>query len=50
MGYDALAVFIHPENPVQSLSTEQLARIYRRCKEYDNWSDLQATPAPESTE
>ena len=40
VGYDALAVFIHPDNPVESLSIEQLAKIYRRGKEYDNWSDL----------
>ena len=40
VGYDALAVFIHPDNPVQSLSIEQLAKIYRRGKEYENWSDL----------
>ena len=40
VGYDALAVFIHRENPVQSLSLAQLAKIYGRGKEYDNWSDL----------
>ena len=40
VGYDALAVFIHRDNPIESLSIEQLAKIYRRGKEYDNWSDL----------
>ena len=40
VGYDALAVYVHPDNPVESLSLAQLAKIYRRGKEYENWSDL----------
>ena len=40
VGYDALAVFIHPDNPIKSLSIEQLAKIYARGQEYTNWSDL----------
>ncbi len=40
VGYDALAVYIHADNPAESFSVEDLAKIYRRGKEYDNWSDL----------
>ena len=40
VGYDALAVFLHPDNPVSTLSIAQLAKIYGRGKEFDNWSDL----------
>ena len=40
VGYDALAVFIHSDNPLSSLSKAQLAKIYARGQEYDNWSDL----------
>ena len=40
VGYDALAVYLHPDNPAKSLSISQLAKIYGRGKEYENWSDL----------
>jgi phosphate transport system substrate-binding protein len=40
VGYDALAVYIHPNNPAKSLSLDQLAKIYGRGKKYQNWSDL----------
>ena len=40
VGYDALVVFLHQDNPINSLSIEQLAKIYARGKEYENWSDL----------
>jgi len=35
---DALAVVIHPSNPIQELTIEQLSRIY--SGEYTNWKDL----------
>ena len=40
VGYDALAVFLHQNNPVESLSFTQLAKIYGRGGEFENWSDL----------
>ena len=40
VGYDALAVFIHEDNPAQSLSTGQLKEIYGRGGKYQKWSDL----------
>lgn len=40
VGYDALAVYLHADNPINSLSISQLEKIYARGKEYENWSDL----------
>lgn len=40
VGYDALAVFLHPDNPLTSLSLEQLAGIYGREGKVRKWSDL----------
>lgn len=40
VGYDALAVYIHPNNPADTLSIAQLSKIYARGKEFQSWSDL----------
>ncbi|MGD8912723.1 MAG: phosphate ABC transporter substrate-binding protein [Candidatus Thiodiazotropha sp.] len=40
VGYDALAVFIHQNNPVNTLSYTQLKSIYGRGGKATNWSDL----------
>ena len=40
VGYDALAVFIHSDNPAETLSIEQLAQIFGRGGKATNWSDL----------
>jgi phosphate transport system substrate-binding protein len=40
VGYDALAVFIHADNPVSSLSIDQLASIFGRGGKATKWSDL----------
>ena len=40
VGYDALAVFLHKDNPLDSLSLEQLAGIYGEGGELESWSDL----------
>ncbi len=40
VGYDALAVFLHPDNPASTLSLKQLSSIYARGQEFGNWSDL----------
>ena len=40
VGYDALAVYIHPDNPADTLSLTQLSAIYARGKQFSNWSDL----------
>jgi phosphate transport system substrate-binding protein len=40
VGFDALAVFINNNNPITSLSIEQLSDIYGRDPKFTKWSDL----------
>ena len=40
VGYDALAVFLHPDNPLSTLSIEQIAEIYGDGGGYTKWTDL----------
>jgi len=40
VGFDALAVFLHPDNPLDALSISQLAEIYGEGGAYEAWSDL----------
>jgi phosphate transport system substrate-binding protein len=40
VGYDALAVFMHQDNPAQTLSLGQLAQIFGRGGKVNKWSDL----------
>jgi phosphate transport system substrate-binding protein len=51
VGYDALAVFIHKDNPASTMSIEQLAGIYGRDPKYRKWSDMGITvPGCDSSE
>jgi phosphate transport system substrate-binding protein len=43
VGYDALAVFLHKDNPVKSMSLEQLKDIYGRNPKVTKWSDMGIT-------
>ena len=43
VGYDALAVFLHPDNPLNEMSIAQLKDIYGRKGKAKNWSDLGVT-------
>jgi len=40
VGYDALAVFLHKDNPLDSLSIPQLAEIYGEDGKTNNWKDI----------
>jgi len=40
VGYDALAVYVHPANPIQSISIAQLAGIYGQYGKITKWSQL----------
>ncbi|NIP18001.1 MAG: phosphate-binding protein, partial [Xanthomonadales bacterium] len=40
VGFDALAVFLHADNPADSLSLEQLAEIYGDGGTFTSWTDL----------
>ncbi len=40
VGYDALAVFLHADNPLDTLTIEQLKEIYGRGGSAEKWTDL----------
>jgi phosphate transport system substrate-binding protein len=40
VGHDALAIFLHRDNPIDRFSIEQLAEIYGEGGKFDRWSDL----------
>ena len=40
VGYDALAVFLHKDNPMDTISYEQLGKIFGRGGGATKWSDL----------
>lgn len=40
VGYDALAVFLHPDNPITEISIDQLAGIYGDGGTIETWSQL----------
>lgn len=43
VGYDALAIYLHPDNPIDEMTIEQLASIYAEGGPFDNWSQLGVT-------
>jgi len=43
VGYDALAVFIHKDNPITELSITQLKEIYGRGGKTTKWTDIGVT-------
>jgi phosphate transport system substrate-binding protein len=43
VGYDALSVYVHHDNPVESFSFAQLKEIYVRGGKATKWSDLDLT-------
>jgi phosphate transport system substrate-binding protein len=40
VGYDALAVYLHPDNPIETLTIEQLAQIYGDGGNATLWTDF----------
>ena len=40
VGFDALAVYLHADNPANNMSIEQLAEIYGDGGTYTKWTDL----------
>ena len=40
VGYDALAVYLHKDNPAKSISVTQLAEIYGEEGETESWTDI----------
>ncbi len=43
VGYDALAVFVNKNNPLEEITLEQLAEIYREKGTFEKWSQLGVT-------
>jgi len=43
VGFDALAVFLHKDNPMDTISMDQLKQIYGERGSADKWSDLGVT-------
>jgi phosphate transport system substrate-binding protein len=41
VGYDALAVYVHKDNPIDSISLEELAEIYGEGGNTTNWSRIE---------
>jgi phosphate transport system substrate-binding protein len=42
VGYDALAIYVHKDNPLTEISLEQLAEIYAEGGKLERWSQLGA--------
>jgi phosphate transport system substrate-binding protein len=40
VGYDALAIYVHKDNPLNEISLEQIAQIYAEGGKITKWSDL----------
>lgn len=40
LGFDALAIFVHKDNPINQISFEQLAKIYAEDGSVTRWSQL----------
>ena len=43
VGYDALAIYVHPGNPLNEISVEELSEIYREGGTIDQWSQVGVT-------
>jgi len=41
VGMDALAVYVHPDNPLKSISLEKLAKIFGEDGDIENWTQLE---------
>ena len=43
VGYDALAIYVHKDNPLNEITIEQIAQIYVEGGKITKWSDLGVT-------
>ena len=44
VGYDALAIYVHKQNPLESISIDELAEIYGEGGKITRWSQLGVDP------
>ena len=40
VGYDALAIFVHKDNPIEEITFDQLAEIFAEDGQITKWSQL----------
>jgi len=43
VGYDALAIYVHKDNPLNEITLDQIAQIYKEGGALTKWSDLGVT-------
>jgi ABC-type phosphate transport system substrate-binding protein len=43
VGYDALAIYMHKDNPLNEITLDQIAQIYMEGGAITKWSDLGVT-------
>jgi phosphate transport system substrate-binding protein len=43
VGFDALAIYVHPSNPITEISIEQLSEIYKEGGKINKWSEVGVT-------
>ncbi len=43
VGWDALAIYVHPSNPITEISVEELSEIYKEGGKIDKWSQVGVT-------
>ena len=43
VGFDALAIYVHPSNPITEISIEQLSEIYKEGGKVSKWSEIGVT-------
>ena len=43
VGWDSLAIYVHPSNPITEISVEQLSEIYKEGGKITKWSDIGVT-------
>jgi phosphate transport system substrate-binding protein len=48
VGFDGLAIYVHKDNPIESISLEELAEIYREGGKFNTWADLGVKAIPGS--
>src|SRR5688572_13760500 len=46
VGFDALSIYVHKDNPLNEISMEQLAELYRADGKITKWSYLGVTSIP----
>lgn len=43
VGYDALAIYVHPSNPITEISVDELSEIYKEGGKIEKWSQVGVT-------